>query len=55
MEGWMNLYDAGVFWSSKWRQAFEGPMILRVESPGIVDSKSLLEGGEGERKLVWKE
>ena len=20
MEGWTNLYDAGVFWSSKWRQ-----------------------------------
>ena len=28
MEGWKNLYDAGVFWSSKWRQAFEGSEYL---------------------------
>ena len=32
MEGALNLYfSAGVFRSSKWRQAFEGPMILRVD------------------------
>ncbi len=28
MEGWMNLFLAGVFWSSKWRQ-FWGVRILR--------------------------
>ena len=32
MEGWTNLYDAEVFRSSKWRQAFEAPMILTLVS-----------------------